>query len=368
MILGGFNLEQAGFFDLDDRLKRLSDIGDQLESYSALIDFEMFRPELNAAVNYSDGSKGGRPPYDVVMMFKILIIQAQHNLSDDRAEFLITDRLSFMRFLGLDLNDRVPDAKTIWLFRERLTRAGAMKRLFAAFETALQDRGYRPVGGQIVDASLIAAPRQRMTRDEKERAKAGEPATDIWPDNPAKAAQKDTDARWMVKYSKARKTKEGDKDAGLVDISVPHFGYKNHISIDRKWRFIRGETTTDAARYDGHELRSVLTKDNRSGKVWADTAYRTKSNEAWLKANGFFSHIHRKKPKGKPMPKHIERGNATRSKMRTCVEHVFGCQKGSMDLTIRTIGNKRAATKMTLANLTYNMKRLIFQERRQTKA
>ena len=192
-----------------------------------------------------------------------------------------------MRFLGLDLNDRVPDAKTIWLFRERLTRAGALKRLLAAFEVALRDRGYKPVGGHIVDASLIAAPRQRMTKEEKDRAKAGEDAKDIWPDDPAKASQKDTDARWMVKYSKARKTKEGDKDAGLVDISVPHFGYKNHISIDRKWRFIRGEKTTDAARYDGHELASVL-------------------------ANGFLSHTHRKKPKNKPMPKHIQRGNATR--------------------------------------------------------
>ena len=147
----------------------------------------------------------------------------------------------------------------------------------------------------------------------------------------------------MVKYSKARKTKEGDKDAGLVDISVPHFGYKNHISIDRKWRFIRGEKTTDAARYDGHELASVL-------------------------ANGFLSHIHRKKPKNKPMPKPIQRGNATRSIFRACVEHVFGHQKGPMDLTIRTIGIERASTKMTLANLTYNMKRLIFHERRKITA
>ena len=69
-------MRQAGFFDLDGRLKRLSDIGDQLESYSAAIDFEVFRADLEAAVNYSDGSKGGRPPYDVVMMFKILVLQA----------------------------------------------------------------------------------------------------------------------------------------------------------------------------------------------------------------------------------------------------------------------------------------------------
>ena len=141
-----------------------------------------------------------------------------------------------MRFLGLDLNDRVLDAKTIWLFWERLTGAGAMKKLFASFEVALQDRGYKPVGGQIVDALLIAAPRaldQRRKGTCQGRPRCQD-AKDIWPDDPAKASHKDTNARWMVKYSKARKTKDGGEDAGRVDISVPHFGYKNHISIDRK--------------------------------------------------------------------------------------------------------------------------------------
>ena len=119
---------QPGFFDVEERLQRLSDIGDQLEAYAAVVDFEIFRADLEAALDYSDGAKGGRPPYDPVLMFKILVIQAQNGLSDDKAEFLINDRLSFMRFLGLGLNDRVPDAKTIWMFRERLTRAGAIDR------------------------------------------------------------------------------------------------------------------------------------------------------------------------------------------------------------------------------------------------
>ncbi len=361
-------MHEAGLFDFSDHLERLSKTGDPLVALSEHVDFEMFRCALTSALNYGERPQGGRPPYDAVMMFKILILASMHNLSDERMEFLIRDRFSWLRFLGLQIGEPTPDQKTIWVFREKLTQAGVLTDLFATFEDHLRNRGYKQTGGQIVDSSLIAAPRQRMTSSEKARAKAGEDAKDIWPDNPAKAAQKDTDARWMVKYSKAKTTKTGEKDAGLVDISVPHFGYKNHISIDRKFRFIRGEKTTDAARYDGHELASVLTKDNRSGKVWADTAYRTKSNEAWLKANGFFSHIHRKKPKGKPMPKHIERGNATRSIFRTCVEHVFGHQKGPMDLSIRTIGIQRATTKMTLANITYNMKRLIFHERRQATA
>lgn len=359
---------QAGFFDFSDHLARISKCGDPLEELARHVDFEIFRTPLEAALNYGDRPKGGRPPYDAVMMFKVLILASLHNLSDGRMEFLIRDRITWLRFLGFDLGDETPDEKTIWLFREKLTEAGAIKILFATFEAALQDRGYKPAGGQIVDSTLIAAPRQRNARDEKERIKAGESAADIWPDNPARAAQKDTDARWTVKFSKARKTKEGEKDAGLVDISVPHFGYKNHISIDRKFRFIRGEATTDGARYDGHELCSVLSKDNRSGKVWADTAYRSRKNEAWLKDNGFISHIHRKKPKGKPMPKHIQRGNATRSIVRARVEHVFGFQKGPMGLFIRTIGLARATTKISIANLGYNFRRLIFHERRKVMA
>src|SRR5918997_723584 len=127
---------QPGFFDVDARLRRLSDLGDQLEAYGRVVDFELFRPELEAGLSYSDGAKGGRPPYDAVLMFKILLIQANNNLSDERTEFLINDRLSFMRFLGLGLSDRVPDARTIWLFREKLTKAGAIKTLFDRFDAA----------------------------------------------------------------------------------------------------------------------------------------------------------------------------------------------------------------------------------------
>jgi len=114
----------SGFWDFQDRLKRLSDLGDQLEASASLIDVEVFRADLEAALPRSDGSKNGRRTYDPAMMFKILVIQPVHNLTDERAEFLITERLSFMRFLGLDLSGRVPDARTIWPFREQLTRAG----------------------------------------------------------------------------------------------------------------------------------------------------------------------------------------------------------------------------------------------------
>ncbi len=361
-------MHTAGLFDLSDHPERLSQSGDPLEALERHVDFEAFRPVLLEALGYGERPKGGRPPYDPVTMFKVLVLSSLHNLSDERMEFLIRDRLSWLRFPGFAIGAPTPDQKTIWLFREKLTRAGAFEALFAAFEARLRDRGYRPTGGQIVDASLIAAPRQRMTKEEKARIRAGESASDIWPDAPARAAQKDTDARWTVRYSRARKSRDGGKDAGLVDLAIPQFGYKTHISIDRKWRFIRRETTTDAARHDGHELATILDPANRSGKVWADTGYRSAGNEAWLKANGFLSHTHRKKPRGKPIPRHIRRGNATRSKVRACVEHVFGHQKGPMELSIRCIGRRRAAGRITMANLAYNFRRLIFQERRRAMA
>ena len=113
-------MSQSGFFDFEERLSSLSRAGDPLEGLLQSVDFEIFRKSLVKALKYSDRRRGGRPPHDPVMMFKIMILQALYSLSDDKAEFMIRDRLSFMRFLGLSLGDPVPDAKTIWLFRERL--------------------------------------------------------------------------------------------------------------------------------------------------------------------------------------------------------------------------------------------------------
>jgi transposase len=352
---------QPGFFDVDDRLKRLSDLGDQLEAFRVAVDFGTFRPELNAALSYSDGSQGGRPPFDPVMMFKILVIQAANNLSDERAEFLINDRLSFMRFLGLSWSDRVPDARTIWLFREKLTKAGAINALFERFDATLRASGYIAMSGQIIDASLIAAPRQRNTNDEKKAIKEGR-IPDEWKEKPAKLRHKDRDARWTVKFTKAKPREDGSSPT--VDLAIPVFGYQNHISIDRGFGFIRQWSATDAAAYEGRLLRAgLLDKTNTASGVWADTAYRSAANEEFMDKTGFISHVHRKKPKGRAMPEAIRRANAAKSKIRSRIEHVFAEQKDRMDLFIRTIGIARATMKVGLANLVYNIKRLLFLRR-----
>jgi IS5 family transposase len=293
------------------------------------------------------------------------VIQAHNNLSDDRAEFLINDRLSFMRFLGLGLTDKVPDAKTIWAFRERLTRAGAIEALFARFDRAIREAGYIPMSGQIVDASMVAAPKQRNTDSEKKAVREGR-IPEEWTAKPAKLCQKDRDARWTLVFGKARLREDGTKHA---DIAIPVFGYKSHASIDRRHGFIRKWDVTDASRHDGRMLRRGLLDGSNTGTtVWADSAYRSSANETFMERHGFRSQVHHRKPKGRPMPPHIRRGNATRSSVRAAIEHVFAHQKGPMALCIRTIGIARARVKIGLANLTYNIRRLIHHERIAAKA
>jgi transposase, IS5 family len=315
---------------------------------------------LDRAIPRADRSKGGRPAFDPVLMFKILILQASHNLSDERCEYLIKDRLSFMRFLGLGLADAVPDANTIWTFREALTRTGLIDALFQRFDAVLREAGFLAMGGQIIDATIVAAPRQRNTAAEKQEIKAGRVPV-AWQRRPAKLRQKDRDARWTVKYTKAKPREDG---AQLVDFAIPAFGYKNHLSIDRTHGLIRRWIATDAARYDGAQLPVLTDKTNTAAAVWADTAYRSKKNETWLAANGLRSQIHRKKPAGAPMPGRISRANAVKSRVRSRVEHVFARQKGPMALFVRTIGLARATTKIGLANLVYNMQRMIWLSRK----
>ena len=202
-----------GFFDVDERLAELSAKGDDLERVKALVDFEMFRAALEAAVPRGDRLRGGRPPFDHVFMFKVLILQARHSLSDERCEYLIKDRLSFMRFLGLGL-------------AEALKTADAIDALFQQFDASLRDAGFLAMSGQIVDATIVAALKQRNTVDEKKAIKDG-CTPDDWKDRPKKLAQKDRDARWTVKYSKAKVREDGSVPP--VDLAIPAFGYKNHV-------------------------------------------------------------------------------------------------------------------------------------------
>ena len=181
---------QLGFFDLIRRYESLDEKSDPLVAIAAMVPFESFRSKLKAALikgelRTSDATRkslAGRKPWDEVMIFKALVLQALYNLSDDRAEYQLRDRLSFMRFLGLELEDTVPDAKTLWLYREALGKAGAVEELFDLFDGLLKDKGYLAMGGQIIDATMCQRPsntiRARRTRRSRKakRRKTGNPS------------------------------------------------------------------------------------------------------------------------------------------------------------------------------------------------
>ncbi|RUM95236.1 IS4/IS5 family transposase, partial [Pseudaminobacter arsenicus] len=172
------------------------------------------------------------------------------------------------------------------------------------------------------------------------------------------------DARWTLKIGgKIRYRLDGTP---LPQIALPVFGYKSHIAIDWRFGFIRESAATSASHADGRMLPRLVTTDNTSSEVWADSAYRSQKNEKWLASKMLVSRIHRRKPAGKPMPQNIARANAAKSSIRARVEHVFAHQKNRFGLFIRTIGIARAEAKLTLANIVYNFDRFIFHERART--
>lgn len=274
-------------------------------------------------------------------MFSVLVLQALYTLSDEQTEYQLRDRLSSMRFAGLALHDAVPDAKTIWLYREQLMRAGALARLFARFDAMLAERGFLAMGGQVVEVR-----RPRLTREEKAALRDGG-TPEGW--SKARARQIDRDGRWTIKRGRKAPPPEGGVQRQAAEIAVPMFGYKNHLGIDRGHGFIRRFTVTHAVRHDGSQLGAVLDANNTASGVWADTAYRSKANVELLDRHGLVPEFQRAKPRGRPRPAHISRGNATRAQVRSLVEHVFATEKRRMGLVVRSIGLARATARITLA-------------------
>ena len=159
--------QDPGLFDYQNRMAELSESPHGLEKLDGRIDWEMFRESLDLACEKPSKGVGGRPHYDRVMMFKVLVIQRYYNLSDEETEYQIRDRLTFQKFLGLTLSDRVPDANTIWLFREDCGKSGCVEKVFLRFEKQLEEAGLTGRTGKIIDASFVDVPRQRNNQKEK---------------------------------------------------------------------------------------------------------------------------------------------------------------------------------------------------------
>jgi transposase, IS5 family len=339
---------QPGFFDDEDRLAKLEKLGDPLPRLESIVDWQAFRPLLKVIHQKQRKSNAGRKPHDVTLMFKMLVLQALYNLSDDQTEYQVRDRLSFQRFLGLSPEATVPDAKTLWLFRERLARYGLIDKLFQRFDEQLWQSGLMPKGGQIVDASLVSVPKNRNTRDENKQIKEGK-TPDGWDEQPNMKCQKDEDARWTKKHGKS------------------HYGYKNHINIDKEHKLIRRYAVTNASVHDSQVFDELLDEENGERSIWADSAYRSEARETQLRERGYRSRIHRKGTNRRSLNRQEQASNHRRSKIRARVEHVFGDQRTRQgSILVRTKGRIRAAVKIGLMNLTYNMRRLEFLLRPQS--
>jgi IS5 family transposase len=329
-----------GFFDQDIRLSKLSKLGDPLEKLSIGIDFDLFRELLETKLSIEPKAKGGRPPYDYVLMFKISILQQYYGLSDDQAEYQINDRMSFMRFLKLTISDDIPDSKTIWNFSEKLKDLDLVKELFDLFGKELKRLGLIVNEGKIIDASFIEAPRQRNRKAENDHIKKIGTSPEQWDDKPNKKRQKDIDARW---------TKKNFQN---------YFGYKDHAKVDNGSKLIEEYTVTDASVHDSQEVDQLLNEKDNGQELYADSAYV--GQEDVLNKYKVIDKIHEKGYRNKPLTEEQKANNTDKSKTRVRVEHVFGFMENSMgSMFFRKIGIQRAKTVIGLMNLTYNMFRKI---------
>ena len=332
-----------GLFDEQFRLEKISKQNDPLEKLQAHIDFEFFRRPLEDYFRKDKekgNNKGGRPPYDYVMMFKIVILQRYYSLSDDSTEYAILDRLSFMRFLGLTLSNAVPDSKTIWNFKNELAKGDMVNKLFKKLDR-LDKEGVIIHEGKMADATIVETPRQRNSREENDQIKAGE-VPEEWKENPNKLRQKDVDAAWLKKNGET------------------FYGYKDHIKADTKTKLITGYEVTSASVHDSEALENLLDKkEDQDQPFYADSAYRSEAIEKSLSKKNIESQIHEKGYRGRPLTKRQQQRNRKKSKVRVRVEHIFAFMENSMQgvyLHCRSL--VRAKVAIGLMNITYNLFRL----------
>ncbi len=329
---------EGGLFDKAARLEELHGMGDPLARLDQVIDWTLFEPVFARIPRVEPRGPGGRPPYRPLMMFKALVIQNLYQLSDAQLEFQITDRLSFKCFLGLSDADKSPDEKTFWAFRETLTGNQLIGPLFDLFDSALQSQGMFARKGQMVDATFVEVPRQRNSREDHARIKAGE-APASWQGQPEKARQKDTDARWT--------SKNGQR----------HYGYKNHVKVDSRSKLIEDFTVTPASVHDSQALGALIAPGDPT--TYVDSGYAGAGCEAVFAACKVEAKPIGRAYRNRPLNGRQKRANRARSRIRVRVEHVFATMRMCMRAAWnRCIGLARNQAAIAMTNLVYNMVRL----------
>lgn len=324
------------------RIQRLNQLGNPLKPLEH-IDWARFGLRIHTAFERDKAALlGGAPRYPDTLMFKILVLQRYHNLGDEQMEFLITDRTSYRKFLGLASDDPVPDSRTIQRHRSELAaKAGLIDTLFDDFLAQLAELGLVVSEGILIDATFIEAPRQRNTREENALIKDGGVPGD-WkkPEAAPKLRQKDTDARWTQKGGQR------------------HFGYKLHAKVGLGSKLILATHLTSANVHDSHAVAHLVDESDRGKTGWFDSAYNGERVSGHLKKHGVEGRIIEQGRRNHPLDEEQKKLNRAKSTLRSRVEHVFGSIEMQMDGCVtRLIGAMRNRFHGVLTALTYNILR-----------
>lgn len=330
---------KTDLFAGDKRREKLDSLGDPLVFLDRHVDFSALAAEVDrVAPRKVDPNGGGRPPYPTETMVRILILKRLNNLSDEQMEYQLLDRMSYQRFCGLTHSACIPDRNTVWMFENRIGVDGAAA-LFDQVQQQIARHGYIARCGQIIDATLVPAPKQQFSKEEKDiLAQQAMPAD--W--SPAKRRQKDLDASWTKKHGKS------------------HHGYKLTVNTDKRYKVIRRIEMSDDAPHDSQHFDAVLDPANTAREVYADKGYASGERERALREAGYRDRIQRKAARNHPLPKRQEQRNHTLSKTRSRVEHIFAGIEQMGGKFIRTVGMARAKFGMTMMAATYNLKRLVY--------
>lgn len=346
-------MKQIHLNGAETQLERLSKLGDPLEKINQKINWEIFRKPIENAIR-KDMAKGGRPPFDAVLMYKITMLQQWYGLADMAAEYHINDSFSYMRFLGLEIGDKVPDGNTIWDFKEALKEKEVDRKLFDLFNEMLEEQGIITHKGSIIDATFVTVPKRHTTKTDNEHLKSDEELEDL----PAKSAERqangeiknaenlkaqmDMDARW---------TKKGEES---------FFGYKDHVKCDSDSKIITDFSVTDASVHDSQELAQLVDeKDNDlkldSGYVGEDLQKEILKSFPHIKIN-----VCARAYRNTPLADEDKAKNKIIAHTRARIEHIFGYMTRFMaGITSRVHGLARVKRDITAKNLAYNIKRYV---------
>ena len=270
----------------------------------------------------------------------MVFLQGLYNLSDEQCEHQVLDRLSFQRFCRLDGALNIPDARTLWSFRQRLATGGLGGRaIFESLSQQLQRHGFIPRGGQIVDASIVQAPITQANAREREALNKGE-APEGW--SKKRLAHTDRDARWTIKHGKS------------------YYGYKLHGNVDARYKLIRQMKITAANADDGQQLPDVLQGANTRNRLLADRGYDSAANRQVLQRHGLADGIARRAKPGQTAKVRLKQRNKTINRTRARVEHVFAALSQQGGKRVRAMTLARNALAITLQCVAYNARRLVW--------